>query len=283
MQSFRTQRLGLLCASLMTLMSLSLTSYADPIAAQEAYLQDFFRTKAPSVVKVSHKEGFGTGFFVSEHGLILTNAHVVADHKVVTVTLRNGTEVKGKVIEKGRDNLDVALVKIDMKNTPILKISGFNEMRVGSWTASIGHGEGAIWSFNTGMVSNIYRAGERSTLFQTQIPLNPGSSGGPIFDRHGRVIGIVVAGIVEANNLNFGIRGDVILDALKNLKSNDEGCVKLIAPPGVPIFKNGKAIGKGPQQTYCKSPDGVTFSAIVKGKMIQKTAADIEFGTITFE
>ena len=256
---------------------------ADPIQAQEAFLQAFFRERAPSVVKISLNKSFGTGFFVSNHGLILTNAHVVGDQEIVSVTLRNGTELKGKVIEKGRDGRDVALVKIDMEGTPGLTIAGFDRMRVGSWAASIGHGEGAIWSFNTGMVSNIYRTGERSSFFQTQIPLNPGSSGGPIFNRSGQVIGIVVAGVMDANNLNFGIRGDAILDSLTQLEGSSDGCIKLIAPAGVPIFRNGQAVGKGPQQTYCKELGSDTFSAIIQGKMVQKTAADIAFGTITFE
>ena len=256
---------------------------ADPIQEQEAFLQAFFKKRAPSVVKVSLKKSFGTGFFVSDHGLILTNAHVVGDQEIVSVTLRNGTELRGKVIEKGRDGRDVALVKVDMEETPGLSIAGFDQMRVGSWAASIGHGEGAIWSFNTGMVSNIYRTGERSSFFQTQIPLNPGSSGGPIFNRNGQVIGIVVAGVVDANNLNFGIRGDAILDSLTQLEGSDDGCIKLIAPAGVPIFRNGQVVGKGPQQTYCKDLGNETFSAIIKGKMVQKTAADVAFGAITFE
>ena len=259
------------------------TAAADPIQEQEAFLQAFFKKRAPSVVKVSLEKSFGTGFFVSDQGLILTNAHVVGEHEIVNVTLRNGTELRGKVIEKGRDGRDVALVKVDMEETPGLSIAGFDRMRVGSWASSIGHGEGAIWSFNTGMVSNIYRTGERSSFFQTQIPLNPGSSGGPIFNRNGQVIGIVVAGLVDANNLNFGIRGDAILDSLKQLEGSDDGCIKLIAPAGVAIFRNGQVVGKGPQQTFCKDPGSATFSAVIRGKMVQKTAADIAFGAITFE
>ena len=115
-------------------------------------------------------------------------------------------------------------------------------------------------------------------LFQTQIPLNPGSSGGPIFNRNGQVIGIVVAGVVDANNLNFGIRGDAILDSLRSQKAAMMAAL-LIAPAGVAIFRNGQVVSSTDLQRYRNE----TFGAIIKGKMVQKTAADIAFGAITFE
>ena len=191
-------------------------------------------------MKVSLKKSFGTGFFVSDHGLILTNAHVVGDQEIVSVTLRNGTELRGKVIEKGRDGRDVALVKVDMKETPGLRIAGFERMRVGSWAASIGHGEGAIWSFNTGMVSNIYRTGERSSFFQTQIPLNPGSSGGPIFNRNGQVM----ASWWRAWSMRItstGIRGDAILDSLRSLRAAMMAALSSLRQR-VSIFRNGQVV-----------------------------------------
>ena len=137
---------------------------ADPIQAQEAFLQAFFQRESTKRCEDQPEQELRHGLLRLEPRPNFTNAHVVGDQEIVSVTLRNGTELKGKVIEKGRDGRDVALVKIDMEGTPGLTIAGFDRMRVGSWAASIGHGEGAIWSFNTGMVSNIYRTGERLVL-----------------------------------------------------------------------------------------------------------------------
>ena len=240
-----------------------------PFEREERYLQSFFRKYAPSVVFIARGDAFGSGFFVTDDGLIVTNAHVVEDVKEVDVVLHDGTILKGRVIERGRDDIDVALVRIDRKKTPKLSLAGFSELRVGSWVASIGHGAGAIWSLNTGIVSNIYPSGHAKPVFQTQIPLNPGSSGGPILARDGRVVGIVFAGQLEANNLNFGIKGDVIITALNGLMGHGD-CLTVSAPVGVPIFVNGRTVGKGPTAAYCGKPGTLDVFAVIGGKMVKK-------------
>ena len=240
-----------------------------PFEREERYLQSFFRKYAPSVVFIGRTEALGSGFFVSDDGLILTNAHVVEGVKEVDVVLNDGSVLKGRVVEQGRDGVDVALVQIDRKKTPKLSLAGFSDLRVGSWVASIGHGSGLIWSLNTGIVPNIYPSGHSKPIFQTQIPLNPGSSGGPILDRDGRVVGIVFAGVVELNNLNFGIKGDVIITALDGLRGHGD-CLSVSAPAGVPIFVNGRTIGKGPAATYCGEPGTLEVFAILGGKMVKK-------------
>ena len=241
----------------------------SPYETEERYLQSFFSKYATSVVFISRGDAFGSGYFVTDDGLILTNAHVVADVEEVDVVLHDGTLVKGRVEERGRDDIDVALVRIERENTPPLSLEGFSDLRVGSWVASIGHGAGAVWSLNTGIVSNIYPSGHAKPVFQTQIPLNPGSSGGPIFDRHGRVVGIVYAGNLEANNLNFGIKGDVIITALKGLLGHGD-CLTISAPAGVPIFVNGRSVGAGPAATYCGAGGTLDVLAVIGGKMIKR-------------
>jgi S1-C subfamily serine protease len=102
-------------------------------------------------------------------------------------------------------------------------------------------------------------------VFQTQIPLNPGSSGGPIVERHGRVVGIVTAGIVDSNNINFAIRSDV---ALKSLKTNiATSCLTVDAPPSVSVFFDGKLAGPGPRVLIDAQPGTHEVFGVIGGAM----------------
>lgn len=239
----------------------------DPLAAIEAHQQKLFEKVAPAVVLISTGDGFGSGFFVSRDGLILTNQHVVENRAQVEVVLYDGRKLTGTVVERGADKVDVALVQVPLADTLALPLGSIADVRVGSWVGAIGHGKGAIWTFNTGMVSNIYPEGAERPVFQTQIPLNPGNSGGPIFDRQGRVVGLVTSGIMSAQAINFGIGMEVARKVLSKLATSCE-CLTLLAPAGVPIFVEGTMVGVGPRVVF---PVGekktVEVFAVIAGKM----------------
>lgn len=244
---------------------------ADPIAAIEQHQQALFSKIAPSVVYVGNTGSFGSGFFVSGDGLILTNAHVIGEGEKVTVVLHDGRKAEGRVVERAADDTDLALVKIDVKNVPALKLGG-GGLRVGSWVASVGHGMGGVWTFTTGMVSNIYPLEGDRPVFQTQIPLNPGNSGGPIVDREGRVVGIVTAGIVESNSINFAIRAEVAMRTLQALQGSCE-CLVITAPEGIPVLVDGRMAGKGPRVVVPATKRTYRVQAVIGGKMKQVDAA----------
>lgn len=218
---------------------------SDPLASLEAREEQIFDQIGPSVVFISTDEGFGSGFFVGADGLILTSAHVVGRSDTVNVVTADGKKWRGKVAERAAGEIDLALVKIDRPASVRLELASSPDLRVGSWVASVGHGRGGVWAFNTGMVSNIYPHGADRPVFQTQIPLNPGSSGGPIVDRHGRVVGIVTAGMRDSNSLNFAIRSEVALRALRLVDST--ASLTIEAPDGIAIFVDGKMVGTGPR------------------------------------
>jgi S1-C subfamily serine protease len=239
----------------------------DPLLTLETHQQKLFEQIAPSVVLIHSKDALGSGFYVSSTGLILTNAHVVANESVVEVTQYDGKQLRGEVIERAEDELDLAMVKVDAQSTPALNLGGIADVRVGSWVAAIGHGEGRLWSFNTGMISNIYREGAERPLFQTQIPLNPGNSGGPIFDRKGHVIGIVTAGITQANAINFGISMEVARRSMHHLADSCD-CLTITAPEGIPIFVDGAMVGSGPKVVVTvREHKELEVFAVVKGRM----------------
>lgn len=136
--------------------------------------------------------GVGSGFIIDKSGLILTNAHVVEGATELTVRLSDKREFKGKVI--GSDKMtDVAVVKIEGKNLPTLKIGDSNKLKVGEWVAAIGSPFGLESTVTAGIVSAKSRSlpDDRFVPFiQTDVAVNPGNSGGPLFNMDGEVVGI---------------------------------------------------------------------------------------------
>src|SRR6266571_1319493 len=156
-------------------------------------IQEFFRRfQIPMPQGDAIRKGVGSGFIVSADGYILTNAHVVDDASEVTVKLTDKNEFKAKVIGVDR-RTDVALVKIDSKNLPTVRIGDASKARVGEWVAAIGSPFGLENTGTAGIISAKSRSLPDETyvpFIQTDVAINPGNSGGPLFNMAGEVIGI---------------------------------------------------------------------------------------------
>ena len=137
-------------------------------------------------------QGAGSGFIVSPDGYILTNTHVVANADEVTVRLTDRREFPAKVI--GADErTDVAVIKINATNLPIVKLGDPSRFKPGQWVLAIGSPFGFENSATAGIISATARSvpGENYVPFiQTDVAVNPGNSGGPLFNMAGEVIGI---------------------------------------------------------------------------------------------
>ncbi|CAJ4151474.1 peptidase Do family protein [Burkholderia pseudomallei] len=134
----------------------------------------------------------GSGFIISADGYILTNAHVIDGANVVTVKLTDKREYKAKVVGADKQS-DVAVLKIDASGLPIVKIGDPAQSKVGQWVVAIGSPYGFDNTVTSGIISAKSRAlpDENYTPFiQTDVPVNPGNSGGPLFNLNGEVIGI---------------------------------------------------------------------------------------------
>jgi len=241
---------------------------ADPLADLEAAQQALCDRVAPSVVYLSTESGIGSGFFVAR-GLILTNRHVVGAASTVEVVLHDGRKLGGTVIERAAGDIDLALVRVPAGDVEPLELS-LPSPRVGAWIASVGHGVDSPWTFTTGMVSNVYKNRAGWPVIQTQIPLNPGSSGSPIVDRRGKVVGIVVKGVTDANSVNFAIGARVAAHELHGLPGAGGGLV-IRAPAGTPVFVDGQLAGKGPELAVELEPGPHKISAIVAGTLRERT------------
>jgi serine protease Do len=155
----------------------------------------FFRRFGPPMAPPGEKRqlrGLGSGFVISTDGLIMTNAHVVADASEITVRLSDRRELKAKLV--GLDRLtDIALLRVDAKGLPTIPIGDPGKARVGDWVLAIGSPFGFDNSVTAGIVSAKSRTlpDENYVPFiQTDVAINPGNSGGPLLNLDGEVIGI---------------------------------------------------------------------------------------------
>ncbi len=156
---------------------------------------DFFRRfgiPAPGGGNAPPARGEGSGFIVTPDGYILTNAHVVDGATDVTVRLTDRREFSAKVIGSDK-RTDVAVIKIDAKGLPTVKIGDPSKLRPGEWVVAIGSPFGFDNSVTAGIVSGISRSlpdDNYVPFIQTDVAVNPGNSGGPLFNLAGEVVGI---------------------------------------------------------------------------------------------
>ncbi len=137
-------------------------------------------------------QGEGSGFIVTGDGYILTNAHVVANADEVTVKTTDRREYTAKVVGVD-EQTDVAVLKIDAKNLPTVRIGDPEKLRPGEWVVAIGSPVGFENSVTAGIVSGTSRSmpgGNYTPFIQTDVAVNPGNSGGPLFNLNGEVVGI---------------------------------------------------------------------------------------------
>ena len=158
---------------------------------------EFFKRINPNSPDLSDDDNgtsanFGSGFIISPDGYILTNTHVIKGMTNIKVTLNDKREYPAKLIGQDEKS-DVAVLKIDAKNLPTVKIGNPDELKSGEWVAAIG----APFGFENSVTSGIVSAKNRTLpddgympFIQTDVAINPGNSGGPLFNLKGQVVGI---------------------------------------------------------------------------------------------
>lgn len=153
------------------------------------FQQQFGATGASMQVPV---RGLGSGFIISEDGLILTNAHVITNASDVFVKLTDRREFHARVIGSDKKT-DIAVLKIDAHDLPTINVGNPADLQVGEWVLAIGAPYGFENSVSAGVVSAKGRSlpdGSGVPFIQTDAAVNPGNSGGPLFNARGEVVGI---------------------------------------------------------------------------------------------
>lgn len=147
----------------------------------------------------------GSGFLVRPEGVILTNYHVIAHSKQGTVRLANEDAYDTVEVLDIDKRKDIALIKIKAISLPYLALGQSNTVEVGETVFALSNPLGVLQNtLSQGIVSGI-RQGDGYRYFQISAPISQGSSGGPIFNAKGEVIGIAVASLEEGQNLNFAV------------------------------------------------------------------------------
>jgi serine protease Do len=162
----------------------------------------------------------GSGFIIDETGYIVTNHHVIADADEITITLNDQREFKATVVGSDEPS-DLALLKIEAKNLPAVKLGDSSQLKVGEWVLAIGSPFGLQYSVAAGIVSYMGRSlpseeGQYVSFIQTDVAINPGHSGGPLFNLRGEVVGIN-SQIFTSNGGSIGLSFAIPVDVAKNV------------------------------------------------------------------
>ncbi|AFY72994.1 trypsin-like serine protease with C-terminal PDZ domain [Synechococcus sp. PCC 7502] len=191
--------------------SRTVTSEALPDVFNDPMFRQFFGDEQPRRMPQSRVErGTGSGFIINKEGDIITNAHVVDGANKVTVILKDGRKLEGKVL--GSDTLtDIAVVKISDQNLPTVTLGTSQNLQPGEWAIAIGNPLGLDNTVTAGIISALGRnsteigVDKRVKFIQTDAAINPGNSGGPLLNQQGEVIGVNTAIIQGAQGLGFSI------------------------------------------------------------------------------
>jgi serine protease Do len=183
------------------------------------FLERFFGQRPPSGRSQQQQRNLGSGFIIGSDGSIVTNAHVVEKAKKIIVKLPDKREFEAKLL--GKDlKTDVAVIKIDSKESlPTAELGDSEQLQVGEWVMAIGNPFGLDSSVTSGIVSAKGRhigAGPYDNFIQTDTPINPGSSGGPLVNLRGQVVGINMAIVSQAGG-NIGIGFATPINLIKEL------------------------------------------------------------------
>lgn len=187
------------------------------------YFRRFFEIP-PQGPQMRPEISMGSGFIISGDGFILTNAHVLEGAKTVSIGLKDRRELKARVVGVDRPT-DIALLKVDANELPVVQLGNSNQLKVGQWVLAIGSPFGLEQTATQGIISALGRSlpGDSYVPFiQTDAAVNPGNSGGPLFNLDGRVIGVnsqIYSNSGGYMGVSFAIPINVAMEVVEQLKT----------------------------------------------------------------
>lgn len=198
----------------------------SPFGENDPFEEFFKRFFGDTPQQEFRRRGLGSGFIISSEGYIVTNNHVVDKAEDIQVILEDGKKYSAEIV--GRDSkTDIALLKIDPKDKRLqpVKFGNSDELRIGDWVMAIGNPFGLGYTVTAGIVSAKGRSlglGAYDDFIQTDASLNPGNSGGPLFNLEGEVIGVNTAIVARGQGIGFSIPINLASHIIAQLKETGE-------------------------------------------------------------
>jgi serine protease Do len=199
-----------------------------PDIPEDSPFHDFFKKYFDEIPKgygppSQERSSLGSGFIISKDGYVITNNHVVSEAEEIVVRLNDRREFTAELIGTDKRS-DIAVLKIDATNLPVLKLGDSSNLNVGEWVLAIGSPFGFDHSVTAGIISAIGRSlpNENYVPFiQTDVAINPGNSGGPLFNLDGEVIGVnsqIYSRTGGFMGLSFAVPVNVVKNVYKQLR-----------------------------------------------------------------
>jgi hypothetical protein len=172
----------------------------------------------PAIVRVEGKDRVGTGFAIDPSGIIATNLHVVAGLDAITIKLFDGRSFDVKRVLAFDFERDLALLALDLQQPmPYLPIGDSTLVAAGDPVVAIGNPLGVLdYTVSDGLISSVREVNEQLTVLQISAPISQGSSGGPLFNPYGEVIGVATLISLQGQNLNFAVPSQYLKPLLEH-------------------------------------------------------------------
>lgn len=249
--------------------SISAEKSSEPPSSPALSAEEVAKQSDPAIVRVEGNLASGTGFFVTDTGVIATNRHVVEGQSDLFVVRRSNQKLPAKVIYVDSD-VDLALLKVDGSDFPRLTLAALAAVARGESVVAIGDpGGGMADTITKGVVSGIgpYHLAGSGTWIQTDATINPGNSGGPLLDEQGRVIGLTAVSRIRndagenVSGINFALSAQNLIDVLKRFypeagsteserKSGSATVSVNSDPTGADIYVDGAFVGNTPSTLH---------------------------------
>lgn len=182
-------------------------------------IQEIIEALKESIVQIATQTGNGTGFYIQDYNLIVTNKHVIGNNRRVTVKTKDiPKKITDVVFYDEKHDLAFLIPPPSMQDLPPLTAGGYTSLKTGDTVIAIGHPFGLNYTATQGVVSHTDRIHEGVKYIQIDAAINPGNSGGPLVNDRGEVVGVNSFIIKGGNNLGFALPSSYLLDALRHYK-----------------------------------------------------------------
>ena len=182
-------------------------------------IQDIIEKFQNAVVQIATKSGTGTGFYLHDYNLIVTNNHVIRDSRQATIKGRNFSKQLSRVMfADEKHDLAFLMPPVNVSDFPDLKLGEYTSLKDGDEVLAIGHPYGLNYTATQGVISRVNRVQQGIEYIQIDAAINPGNSGGPLVDDDGAVVGVNTFIIKGGDNLGFALPVSYLKEALDAYK-----------------------------------------------------------------